>query len=123
MANNTNFAKLPLSGGPSNGRRIKVAATADPGTLIHIGPADPAVTDEVWLDAYNSSNAAVDLTIEWGGSTSPDDLITKTILPKSGLDLIIPGNVLVGAETPLVVRAYAGTADVITIGGYVNRIQ
>ena len=122
-ANNTNFAKTPLSGGAGNGRRIKVAATATPGTLIHTGSSDPTVTDEVWLDVYNSGASPVDLTIEWAGVTAPDDQIVQTVPAKSGLTLVVPGNVILGAASPLVVRAFAGSANVLTIGGYVNRIQ
>lgn len=123
LVGNTQFQKLPFSGGAANGRRIKVVATTDPGTLIHTGPSDPTMTDEVWLDAYNSSSSPVDLTVEWGSNTSPDDMITVTIPPKSSLTQVVPGNVLVGNATPLTVKAYAATANVITIGGYVNRMQ
>ena len=119
---NSQLQKLPLSGS-SGGRRIKVAATADPGTLIHAGPTDTAVIDEVWLDAYNSSASVVVLTIEWGSNTSPDDLIRYSVPPQAGLSLVIPGGILVGAASPLTIRAYAGTANVLTIGGYVNRVQ
>lgn len=123
LAGNTQFRKVPLSGGTGDGRRIKIAATATPGTLIHTGPTDAAVTDEVWLDAYNSSAAAVVLYLQWGGVATPDDIFQVTIPPQSGLALVVAGNILVGAATPLIIRAYASVATVLTLGGYVNRIQ
>lgn len=123
IAGNTQIQKLPLSGGAANGRRTKVAATATAGTLIHTGPSDPTVVDEVWLDVFNSSASAVVLTVEWAGTTSPDDQIVMTIPAQTGLVLAVPGNVILGAATPLVVRAFASVANVLTIGGYVNRIQ
>ena len=123
LTGNTLVQKLPLSGGTANGRRIKVAATADPGTLIHTGATDTTITDEVWLDAYNSSSAAATLYIEWGSNTSPDDIIQMTIPAQSGLSLVVPGGLLIGAATALTVKAYASVANVLTIGGYVNRIQ
>ena len=123
ITGNTLVRKLPLSGGTANGRRIKVVATADPGTLIHTGSTDTTVTDEVWLDAYNSSAAAVVLYVEWGSNTSPDDIIQMTIPAQSGLSLVVPGGILVGAASALTIKAYASVANVLTIGGYVNRIQ
>lgn len=123
ITGNTRFLRIPLSGGTGNGRRIKVAVTATPGTLIHTGPVDSTVADEVWLDAHNSSGAAVILYIEWGSNTSPDDIIQVTIPAQAGLALVVPGGILVGAATALTVKARASVANVVTIGGYVNRIQ
>jgi hypothetical protein len=115
------FSKEILSGS-TDGRAIKVAATATAGTTIHTGSTTATTFDEVWLYAVNSSTAAVKLTIEYGGTTSPDDLIEFTVQPESGLYLIVPGLVIKGNATALVIRAFAGTANVINIVGYVNRI-
>lgn len=116
------YAKTILSGS-TDGRAIKVAATATAGTTIHTGSSTASTLHEIWLYAVNSSaSAAVKLTIEWGGTTSPDDHIELTIQPESGLVLVAPGLLIKGNATPLVVRAFAGTANVITIHGYVNTI-
>lgn len=72
--------------------------------------------------AQNTDTTARKLTIEWGSTSSPDDLIEITIPPESGLVLVAPGLIIKGNATPLVVRAFAATANVITIHGYVNRI-
>lgn len=112
------FSKLLLSGS-TNGRQIAVAATATPGTLIHTAVSGTSSIDEIWLYAVNSSASAVKLTIEYGGTTANTDHIESTIPAESGLVLVCPGLVLNNA---LVVRAFAGTTNVINISGYVNRI-
>ena len=115
------FSKIALSGS-TNGRLIKVAQTATAGTTIHTGSATATTIDEVWLYAVNSDSSDRKLTIEWGGTSSPDDLIEQTITAESGLLLVVAGLVIVGNATPLVVRAFAATANVVMVGGYVNRI-
>ncbi len=104
------------------GRLVKVAATATAGTTIHTCANVATTVDEVWLYAVNSDTTDRKLTIEFGGVNSPDDLIEQTITAESGLILVVAGLVLQGNATPLVVRAFAATANVISIGGYVNRI-
>jgi hypothetical protein len=74
---------------------------------------------------YPSATAAnqnVRLTIQWGGTTAVDDEITVTVPSESGLYLVIPGLIIKGNNTPLVVSAYADIANVVTLSGYVNRI-
>jgi len=116
------FSKLTLSGS-TDGRAIKVAATATPGTTIHTASATSTTFDEVWLYATNTDTTDRKLTIEWGGTSSPDDLVEFTVRAENGLYLIIPGLVLKGNATPLVVRAFCATANVVTISGFVNRIS
>lgn len=108
-----------LLSGSTNGKQIKVAATATAGTLIHTAVSGTSDLDEIWIDAVNSSLSAVKLTIEWGEATAPDGNIECTIPAESGLYLVIPGKLL---QNGLEVRAFAGSANVILIGGFVNRI-
>lgn len=116
------FSKTKLSGS-TDGRGIKVAATATAGTTIHTGSATPATLHEIWLYAVNSDTATHKLTVEWGGVTAPDDLIEVNALPaEGGLVLVVPGLIIVGNATPLVVRAFADAANLVTIHGYVNVI-
>jgi len=115
------FSKIAISGS-TDGRMIKEAATATAGTTIHTGSATATTFDEIWLYAVNSDTTARKLTIEWGGVTSPDDLIELTIPAESGLYLITPGLIIKGNATALIVRAFAATANVVNIAGYVNRI-
>ena len=117
------FSKLTLSGS-TDGRAIKVAATATPGTTIHTGSSTATDYDEIWLYAQNTDTTARKLTIEWGGTSAPDDLIEVTIPAESGLTLVAPGLLIKGnSTTALVVKAFCATADVVTIHGYVNRIS
>ena len=73
--------------------------------------------------AATSASQNVRLTIQWGGTTSPDDEITYTVTNQNGLYLIIPGLILKGNATALIVRAYADVANVVSLSGYVNRIS
>lgn len=115
------FTKTKLSAS-TNGKAIKVVATATPGTTIHTGSDTPATLHEVWLYAANSDTVNRKLTIEWGGVASPDDLIEVSIPAESGLLLVTPGLLIVGNATPLIIKAFAATASVITIHGFVNEI-
>ena len=116
------FSKLTLSGS-TDGRPIKIAATSTPGTTIHTGSSTATTYDELWLYAQNTDTSARKLTIEWGGTTSPDDLIELFVPAESGLTLVAPGLIIKGnASAALVVRAFAATTNVVTIVGYVNRI-
>ena len=115
------YSKVVLSGS-TDGKLIKVAATATAGTTLHTGSATATTLDELWLYAVNSDSTDRKLTIEWGGVSAPDDLIEFTVPAESGLYLVVAGLVIKGNATPLVVRAFCATADVVMIGGYVNRI-
>ena len=118
------FTKLALqpAGSTGTGLGVKVAATATAGTAIHTASSTATTIDEIWLYAVNSSTSAVKLTIEWGQADAPDGNIELTIAAESGLVLITPGLLLQGNATAKVVRAFAATANVIIIHGYVNRI-
>jgi hypothetical protein len=66
----------------------------------------------------------VTLTIQFGGTTSVDNDIKLSIPATSGLTLVVPGLTLTGTGSAAnTVYAYAGTTNVITISGYVNRIS
>jgi len=99
-----------------------VVATATAGTTIHTGPTNTAHFHEVWLYAVNSSATAVKLTIEWGEATAPNGNIEFTVPAESGLYLLVPGLPLQGNATALVVKAFAATANVVIIHGFVNEI-
>jgi len=112
------YTKELLSGG-TNGKHINVAATATTGTTVHTTVSGTSSKDEIWLYATNTSSNAVLLTIEFGGTTDPDNLMQITIPAQSGPMLVIPGWLL---QNSLVITAFAGTANVINLNGYVTRI-
>jgi hypothetical protein len=111
--------KLSASDG---GRGIKVAATATPGTLIHeaLNSAAQNEWDEVWIRAINTSGSAVKLTLEWGGTTAPDDQVEITIPGEDGFHEVVLGHVLQNGKQ---VRAFAATANVLVLYGFVNRYE
>lgn len=111
-----------LLSGSTNGLPIKVAASATPGTLIHTATSTAGTIDEVFLWASNTSGSAALLTVEWGGVTDPDHLLTKaySIPMNSGPVQIAPGLPVRGG---VVVRAFSGTANVLNVHGFVSRIS
>lgn len=115
------YAKTILSGS-TDGKGILVAATSSPGTTIHTGSSTASVLHEVWLYAQNYDTTDRKLTIQWGGTTAGTDDIEFTVKAENGLYLIVPGLILKGNATPLVVRAWAATGTAIVIHGYVNTI-
>lgn len=107
-----------LPSGSTNGRQTKVVATATPGTTIHTATSTSGAFDELTLYAVNSDTVSRDLTLELGGTTSPDDTIKVTIPPLVGPVAVLSSHRLNGG---VVVRAFASAANVIMIHGDVNR--
>lgn len=115
------FTKAKLSGS-TDGKAIKVTGTGTGSTVtVHTAVAGTTagVFDEIWVYANNTSSSAVKLTLEWGTATATDGNIELTIAAESGLVLVIPGLIL---QNAMVVKAFAATADVILLTGYVNAI-
>jgi hypothetical protein len=111
-----------LLSGSTNGKPIKVGATSTPGTTIHTAISGTTGFDEIYLWVSNTESSAVALTIEFGGTTDPDDLICKTVsIPANSPPIpIVTGQVL---QNGLVVKAFAASANDLNITGYVNRIS
>lgn len=120
----TTFTKLALqpAGTTGDGLGILVVATATAGTAIHTASSTATTIDELWLYAYNNHTSTVVLSVEFGGVTSPKDLIKSTLASQAGLVLICAGLVIQGNTTAKVVRAFAATASQVCLFGYVNRI-
>ncbi|MCY4071252.1 MAG: hypothetical protein OXG60_08125 [Chloroflexi bacterium] len=121
MRDYRDYQKRKLSGS-TDGRGIKVAASGSPGTLVHTALSSVAANewDEIFFQAVNTHTSDVKLTVEWGGTDSPGDLIEVTIPAESGFTEVIPGHVL---QNGALVRAFAAETDVIVLHGYVNRYQ
>src|SRR5688572_2897374 len=99
------YTKVKFSGS-TDGRGVKIAATASAGTTVHTAHATDL--DEIWLYLYNSHTADVLVTIEFGGTSAPDDNIVLTVPFKSGLVLAVPGLILTGG---VVMKVFAGTTN------------
>ncbi len=116
------FAAMHLSGSTS-GRPIKIAATAiASGTTVHTAVAGATGFDEITLYVTNTDTVARDLTIGWGGTTDPDDLIMKTVsvLALAGPIPIVTRQRLNGG---LVVKGAGSVANVLLVSGNVDRIS
>jgi len=116
----TTANKRKLSGS-TDGKAIKVVQTATAGNTIHTAVAGTTAGtfDEIWLWTYNGHTSNVTLTVEWGGSTVPDQNIVLDVPYKQGLIPIAPGLIL---QNGMVVKAFASVANVVTIIGFVNAI-
>ena len=116
------YNKIVLSGS-TDGRGVLISGTTSGGAnTVHTASSTATVFDEIWLYAQNTDTTARKLTVEWGG-TGAGDQIEITIPAESGLTLVSPGLVMKGNATPLVVKAFAATTNVVAVYGYVNRIS
>lgn len=112
--------RIPLSGS-TDGRPIKVVATASPGTTVHTASTVATELDAIYLWAANTSAAAATLTIQWGGTTDPDDAHPKGYsLAANGIPTMIAAGAVL--RNGLIIKAYSGTANVLTLTGYVLRV-
>jgi hypothetical protein len=117
------ISKVLLSGS-TGGMPIKVVATATTGTTIHATGTSSSIIDEVWLYATNTSAATVNITIEFGSTSAPDQNIIVAIPSKSGLSICTAGLILTGTGSAArTITAFASIASVVNIVGYVNRIS
>lgn len=119
-----NLQKILLSGS-TNGKGIKLTTTSSSSAAtIHTAVSGTTSLDEIWIYAVNTSTSDIDLTIGYGGTNNPDNLIKKQ-LPKVGALnygdgplCVVPGWLLNNGQ---VITAWASTADVVMLYGYVNR--
>lgn len=112
------YSKAKLSGS-TDGKGIKVVATAiGSGTTIHTAAATGP--DNITLYVTNSDTVSRLLTLGWGGTASPDDLIAVPVPPKAGLMLVTANLPL---QNSLIVKAACDAANVLVIFGSVNLIS
>jgi hypothetical protein len=117
------YTKVLLSSS-STGVPTTVVATASTGTTIHTTGTSASIIDEVWLYANNTSTSPVLLTVQFGGTGAVQHAKPITLSPQSGDVLIVAGLPLTGnGSAGSTVAAFAATASVITISGYINRIS
>lgn len=116
------MSKAVLSGS-THGRGIKVTTTNPidgSDTTIHQAVNSATDIDLITLFAYNDDTVERVLELGWGGTSSPDDIISLSIQPQAG-------QILVTADLPLrnnlTVVASASAANVIIVTGYVNQIR
>ena len=111
-----------LLSGSTNGLAVKVTGTSTGASVtVHTAISGTTSSDELWLWAQNNDadGETRTLTIEFGGTTDPDNLIIVPIPCKAGPVLVVPGFPL---RNGLVVKAWADEANDCQIYGYVNRV-
>lgn len=108
------FTFLPLSASV-NGRGVLVAATADPGTLIHTAVAGTAQVDEIVLTVWNTDVANRTLTLEHGSNTAGDLL---PILVPAQTCISVPAIYL---QNGLPLKAYGSVTNKLILTGAVHR--
>lgn len=111
----TTYTEIVLSGSV-DGRPILVAATATPGTAVHAAPSSGV--DRLFIWAVNTHTADIELTIEFGGTSSPGDHIVETIPARGGALLVVQGQAL---KNSLAVKAFASVASKINLSGFAAR--
>lgn len=101
---------VPASGSP-NGKQIKIAPTATPGTELHKAVEGTDSWDVVTVEACNTSGAAVVLTVEFGGVAVDDQI--KVSITNSAAPVVVVNQRWI--NNGLVIRAFAATTNVINV--------
>ena len=116
-----NFQKLHLSGS-TDGRAIRVAATATAGTTIHTATTSSNTDsyDEVWVWAGSTSAAAINATIQTSETDDSASINVRVPAAYNGPILVIPGLIY---RNGVVLTATAATANRVNLFGFVNRIS
>ena len=113
------FTKKILSGS-TTGLQVKVSAiTNGTANTIHTAASGTSAFDEIWIYAYNDDTAVRLLTLLWGGTTEPDNVMRVSLSPRAGRLLVVDGALL---QNSLVVKAYADAANVVLLDGFVNNM-
>lgn len=109
--------------GSTNGRGIKVTGTNTAGAVtVHTAINATGDLDLVTLYAQNddADGETRTLTVEWGGTTDPDDLIVLPIPCKVGPVLVAWQMPIAGG---LVIKAFADEANDVVLFGSVVRVD
>lgn len=110
--------------GSTDGAPITIVGTASgSANTIHTCTSSTGSDfDEVWISAWNTSSSDVDLTLGIDGFTLPPVITIPGAgtAATDGLRFVIPGLIMRNSK---VFSAFASTASVIRVTGYVNEIR
>ncbi len=111
--------KMKLSGS-TDGRFIRLNTnTFTSSASVHVATSNANGIDLVTLYAVNASTVAVKVTLGWGGTTDPDDLIEVTVPPESGLFQITDRLPIANS---LGIRGFGSIINSVMITGFVDRM-
>lgn len=115
------YSVEPLSGS-TDGKGVKVTATASTGTTIHTATSGSGDIDLVTLYATNNNadGETRTLTLEWGTTTAADGNVVVPVPPKAGWVPIIVDMPIMNS---LLITAFADEANDVLINGHVTRID
>lgn len=105
-----------IPSGSTDGKPVKIAATATAGTTFHTAHA--TALDEINMYLTNTDSVDRNVTVEFGGATAPDWNV-KFKVPAGETILAVPGVPLTNSTT---CKAFADAANVVNMLGYINRI-
>lgn len=112
------FQKLS---GSTDGKGIKVTGTNSAGAVtVHTAHATDFDLVTLWAVNQDADGETRTLTLEWGGATDPDNLITVSVPAKAGPVFICDRLLLTNS---LVIEAFADEANDVQIYGLVTRID
>ena len=115
-----NFTAI-IPSGSTNGRPIKVVATATAGTTVHTATNSGADVDEVWIWANAINAAGANLSIIHGTQTDMEQQTNHRIPGGFGGSVcVMAGRRFSGG---IVLTATASTANVINLEVNINRIS
>jgi hypothetical protein len=108
--------------GSTDGKAVKVAATATTGTTIHTATSGSGDIDLVslWATNNDTDNETRTLTLEWGTTTAADGNIVVPVPAKAGPVFICDRLPIMNS---LVVTAFADEANDVLILGFVSRVD
>lgn len=107
--------------GSTDGKPVKVAATASTGTTIHTATSGSGDIDLVTLYATNNDadGEVRTLTLEWGTTTAADGNVVVPIPAKAGWVLVCERIPIMNS---LLITAFADEANDVLINGRVERV-
>lgn len=112
------FEKLS---GSTDGKGIKVTGTNSAGAVtVHTAHATDLDLITLWAVNQDADGEARTVTLEWGGATDPDNLITVPVPAKQGPVFICDRMPLTNSA---VIEAFADEANDVMIYGLVVRID
>lgn len=111
---------MPISGdiepviftASTNGRPSAIVATASPGDTIHTAAAGTTSIDYVTVYASNIDTVTRTITLQWGGTSTSDQLGPLSISANSGLVLVAPA---IPIQNGLAIKAYTDSASKVNV--------